>query len=277
MDYAASFVKLCWGPMLELGKGCFWELFSPEWASWMADGDKAPTSPSYCHPWASGVTHWLSGAMAGIVAVEPGYARFAAMPHVSGNTPHVRATQPTPHGPITVSAQRDNGRGTVAVDVQSSVAGLVGLRLHDEATGCALDLSTVRASHGNADGSGNGGALSVPGAVAAASDAKIDLLHPTMQAAHAFVAVAAGRTSVSASFRGDCVAALALADNAAVTAIAERRQKPGKGLPTIPPFAAPSYPASWSSACTPTWRPGAPRRRTTPARSPVWPRANQHW
>ena len=31
MDFAAAFVKLCWGPMLKLGKGCFWELFSPEW------------------------------------------------------------------------------------------------------------------------------------------------------------------------------------------------------------------------------------------------------
>ena len=62
MDQAAAFVKLCWGPMLRLGKGCFWALFSPEWETWMNDGDKAPTSPPYCHPWASGVTHWLSEA-----------------------------------------------------------------------------------------------------------------------------------------------------------------------------------------------------------------------
>ena len=28
MDYAAASIRLCWGPMLTLGKGCFWELFS---------------------------------------------------------------------------------------------------------------------------------------------------------------------------------------------------------------------------------------------------------
>ena len=33
MDYAAAFVKLCWAPMTKLGKGCFWELFSPEWCA----------------------------------------------------------------------------------------------------------------------------------------------------------------------------------------------------------------------------------------------------
>jgi hypothetical protein len=26
-------VKLCWAPMTKLGKGCFWELFSPEWCA----------------------------------------------------------------------------------------------------------------------------------------------------------------------------------------------------------------------------------------------------
>ena len=40
--------------MLTLGKGCFWELFSPEWTRFMKDGDKAPTRPSYCHPWSDG-------------------------------------------------------------------------------------------------------------------------------------------------------------------------------------------------------------------------------
>jgi hypothetical protein len=31
MDYALASIRLCWGPMTTLGKGCFWELFSPEW------------------------------------------------------------------------------------------------------------------------------------------------------------------------------------------------------------------------------------------------------
>ena len=57
--------------MLTLGKGCFWELFSPEWTRFMEDGDKAPTRPSYCHPWADGVTHWLSHHMAGLAPLKP--------------------------------------------------------------------------------------------------------------------------------------------------------------------------------------------------------------
>ena len=120
MDQAAAFIKLCWAPMLKLGKGCFWELFSPEWATWMLDGDKAPTSPSYCHPWASGVTHWLSQSMGGVQPLEPGYRRFLAMPHVSGRNTFVSVTQPTPHGPISVAASRDTTHGTVTVRVKTS-------------------------------------------------------------------------------------------------------------------------------------------------------------
>ena len=53
MEYALASVRLCWGTMLDLGRGCFWELYSPEWATFMKDGEKAPTMPSYCHPWSS--------------------------------------------------------------------------------------------------------------------------------------------------------------------------------------------------------------------------------
>jgi hypothetical protein len=96
----------------------------------MSDGDKAPTSPSYCHPWASGVTHWLSEAMAGVVPLRPGFESFVAMPHISGHTlSTVGGTQPTPQGAITVSASRENERGTVAVEVESPVSGFAGLRL----------------------------------------------------------------------------------------------------------------------------------------------------
>ena len=56
MDYALASVRLCWGTNLKLGRGCFWEIYSPEWASFLTQGDKAPTMPSMCHPWASGVS-----------------------------------------------------------------------------------------------------------------------------------------------------------------------------------------------------------------------------
>merc|ERR1739848_53771 len=35
MDYALASIRLCWGTMLTLGKGCFWELYSPEWSTFM--------------------------------------------------------------------------------------------------------------------------------------------------------------------------------------------------------------------------------------------------
>ena len=42
---------------LGAAKGCFWELYSPEWAAFLAPGpSKPPTRPSLCHPWSSGVT-----------------------------------------------------------------------------------------------------------------------------------------------------------------------------------------------------------------------------
>ena len=212
MDQAAAFVKLCWGPMLRLGKGCFWELFSPEWETWMADGDKAPTSPSYCHPWASGVTHFLSNSMGGVRALEPGFKTYAAAPHVSAQTPEVRVTHPTPHGPISVAAQRDS-RG-VSVEVQSAVEGVVGLRTVEETTGCALDLSTV-----------TGGLV-----------ANVDRSHPALDEQHVYVGVEAGRSVVSARFQAGCEVGM---EERPTT---ERK----KGLPTIPPFPTPSYPASWT-------------------------------
>mmetsp|Transcript_38558 Transcript_38558/g.44415 ORF Transcript_38558/g.44415 Transcript_38558/m.44415 type:complete len:120 (+) Transcript_38558:34-393(+) len=61
MEYALKSIELCWGPMMKLSTGgCFWELSSPEWLRFMKEGDQAPHLPSYCHPWASGVTPWLS-------------------------------------------------------------------------------------------------------------------------------------------------------------------------------------------------------------------------
>ena len=135
------------GVCRELGKGCFWELHSPEWSRFMVNGDKAPTRPSYCHPWSNGVTPWLSHVAAGIQPLSPGYSRYAAMPHVSGRTPTVSARISTPHGVIAVAAVRDNAHGIVRVTVEALVSGVVGLRLADEESSCPLDLGTVTLDH----------------------------------------------------------------------------------------------------------------------------------
>jgi len=176
--------------------------------------------------------------MLGVMPLTPGYSSFVVMPHVSGNTPHVSGTQPTPHGPIVVAADRDNERGTVTVDVEGAVPGVVGLRLADESTGCALDLTTVRLSLGV------DGALAAPAQLLSAADAagSLENLHPTVRESHVYVPIPAGRSTVTAAFRSDCTDTLA-----AAVAEPEVEEKKPLGLPTIPPFGPATYPASWTT------------------------------
>jgi hypothetical protein len=104
MEHAIASIKLCWGAPLKLGRGCFWENSSPDWLSFLKEGDAAPGLPSYCHPWASGVTAWLSHSLAGIQPLLPGYKSFLASPYVSGQNKAVSASISTPAGKILVNA-----------------------------------------------------------------------------------------------------------------------------------------------------------------------------
>lgn len=72
-------------------------------------------------------------------------------------------------GPVSVEARRDNRAGMVTVSVSARVFGVVGLRLHDEATGCALDLTTVML-----DG------VPAEAQMAAAVSDVVDAVNPTM-------------------------------------------------------------------------------------------------
>ena len=132
MEHALASIKLCWGPMMKLGKGCFWELSSPEWLSFMKEGGQAPHLPSYCHPWASGVTAWLSHDVGGIQPLLPGYQKFLATPYVSVKYNFVSATIDTPQGKIsvnaTLNATRDGDFFYHAV-LTSPVPGIFGVRV----------------------------------------------------------------------------------------------------------------------------------------------------
>jgi hypothetical protein len=145
MDYALASVRLCWGTNLKIGRGCFWELYSPQWSSFMQPGDKAPTMPSYCHPWASGVTAWLTAAVAGLRPSRPGFASFTAAPYLDAA---VNATVMTPTGqPITISGWRALDGRTVTIKISAPVTGHVGLRQQygdGDDNRCLLEAGTER-------------------------------------------------------------------------------------------------------------------------------------
>jgi hypothetical protein len=125
MEHAIASIQTCWGSMLDTGKGCFYELYSPEWSNFRRDGERLPTTPSMCHPWASGVTAWMSSALTGIKPVTPGYSRFVAAPYVSANYPSVNGTVPTPLGGISVVAiwkAADDGDNETAATVEITLS-----------------------------------------------------------------------------------------------------------------------------------------------------------
>jgi alpha-L-rhamnosidase len=130
MEHALASIKLCWAAPMALGKGCFWEQSSPDWVNFMNDGDVAPTLPSYCHPWSSGVTAWLSHVLGGIQPLLPGYKEFLACPYVSETYPSISSTIRTPAGEIRVNATlRDDKDGTWTYTgiVQNPVFGYFGI------------------------------------------------------------------------------------------------------------------------------------------------------
>ena len=136
LDRAAEMAAACWGGMTRLAPGCFWELFEPAWEDLLAAGAKAPTRPSYCHPWSNGVTAWLSRALGGLNPAAPGYSGgrgYVATPHVSPAHASVAAAAATATGArIGLQAWRaagaPAGASRVTVRVQAlHTPGVVGL------------------------------------------------------------------------------------------------------------------------------------------------------
>ena len=148
-SHALASIELCWGTKLALGATSFWEVsgYGGGWASalsraaWTANGDTPPGpghstgADSKCHPWASGVTAWLSHEAAGLRPHQchgntsgPATSNYAppvcivVRPLLST----VLATLPTPHGELSISI--DASAGTYSLTAPSGVE-LVGLSL----------------------------------------------------------------------------------------------------------------------------------------------------
>lgn len=249
MEYAIASIKLCWEPMTTLGKGCFWELFSPEWAEFMSDGDKAPTMPSYCHPWSSGVTAWLSHVLGGIEPLLPGYSEFVAAPYVSARYPSVSTVVPTPFGSIMVNASiaddvrlsHDIGQSCISVYVNSPTPGFVALR--KRILGSAVGMQgCILTPHVLLNGIRT--AIKSPGVITgsarnAASLALREHFVPTRASAILLVRIpAAGVHNITAVYRGSCPQRSSQSDSfktpTNITA----------GIPHVPPFPRPTYSAT---------------------------------
>ena len=160
---------------------------------------------------------------------------------------------------------------TVAVVVEASVAGLVGLPRVDEATGCMLDFSTVLLDNVAVDAGLPPVSTAMSSLQLSYDAATLPHLHPSVVAAHAFVSVEAGKHTVTASFQQSCTprmsaagaagGAAAINSTAAATSVATgmHARRPvanavdsssGKGLPSVPPFPPAVYSGSWTTDAT---------------------------
>ena len=151
MDHALASIRLCWGTMTKVTKGCFLEIFDPRWfEEWIMrhDGAKAPGPPSYCHPWSRGVTHWLTETHVGIRPLRPGYEVALLSPFVSKMNPSINGSVGTPVGAIDVDAVLDVTEGIVQVRASSPVKTRVAFRKNLD--GCVL-IAMALHMRGNAE------------------------------------------------------------------------------------------------------------------------------
>jgi hypothetical protein len=240
MEHAVASIKLCWGSMLKLGKGCFWEIFSPEWAAFMKDGDKAPTMPSYCHPWSSGVTAWLTHVLGGVQPLLPGYEEYVVAPYISGRNPSVSATVLTPTGPIAVNAILGEkvGESVVIIKVNAAVPGFVGIRTRIAGIGtpvCSIDAQNVLID-GIQSVVRNATDIATAENAGRAAVALGEHFVPSIASALLFLRIpVSGSHTISVRYFGRCQ--LFSSGMPEVTT-----EEPG--IPHFPPFPVPNYPAT---------------------------------
>ncbi len=111
VDEAVARIEEYWGGMVRRGATSFWETFDPE--------SPAGTHPqrlwSQCHEFCSGPVASLPAWVGGLRPLEPGWRRLTVAPR-PGRLDWVRATAPTPRGPVAVACMQTRG-GEVEMDV----------------------------------------------------------------------------------------------------------------------------------------------------------------
>eukprot|EP00026_Physarum_polycephalum_P000731 Phypoly_transcript_00732.p1 GENE.Phypoly_transcript_00732~~Phypoly_transcript_00732.p1 ORF type:complete len:853 (+),score=76.09 Phypoly_transcript_00732:1556-4114(+) len=131
METALEATVLSWGGQLSLGATTFWEVYSSQWNNFMNPHDPPVNGQngytSMCHPWAGGITRWLSENVLGITPISPGFKRYLAAPYISQafNLTKIAGTVNTPLGPIT--ATFDFYQGFMSVTAPEGSLGQIGI------------------------------------------------------------------------------------------------------------------------------------------------------
>ena len=110
LDRAVESIRAIWGAHVESGATTFWETSHPSSQSLPPSPSPPPGEQSgwvsYCHPWSSGPTPWLTKHIVGLRALEPGFGRVLVAPHVAHSMRGVAGSVATPQGVVTVNASR---------------------------------------------------------------------------------------------------------------------------------------------------------------------------
>ena len=143
LEHAVAAVNHCWAPMTRLAHGCFLELFDPDWADAMHVGQKAPSRPSYCHPWSSGAIPFLSKFVLGVQPVTVGFESVTVTPFVSSAWPTLGGALPVHSGKGALNLNASfvagtAGAATVTITTESPVPASIGLPV-SAAAGCTLE------------------------------------------------------------------------------------------------------------------------------------------
>jgi hypothetical protein len=103
---AEQAVQDYWGGMLKLGATSTWEYFLPSWVHSLKPCHQPPDEVcgqvSFCHPWSSGATAWLSEHVLGVTPSSPGFQTCQVRPFF-GRLKWANGRVPTPAGPVSVS------------------------------------------------------------------------------------------------------------------------------------------------------------------------------
>ncbi len=129
---ALNWIRNYWGGMLAEGATTFWESYDLRWPktnphlSLQADGTSG-YFVSMAHGWSAGPTSWLMENVLGITPLEPGYSKVSIHPDLLG-LDWAKGTVPTPHGPITISIDKQKG---IDLNLPPGIQAVVRYNNHD--------------------------------------------------------------------------------------------------------------------------------------------------